>query len=485
MVADANFGNAFATDGIDPAPYGHRTIVEYRARTLSLPVVEDPISQARENNQSSVPGQEEDQVTPVEGENEDETLAPRDDNGNLHVPNIEDVEGAKDWIQNNLEMDAIGRLDRRYLACLRVDRPMWIAGRVRGGRAERQPKGNRLSKWWRGEIGSSVHRALIDWHWGEPVLSVATGAHLDRVCVFNMSGYWESNPERQREIGEISCIAFRPYTGRVLAIGCVEGIVLMKWNGFRLLGLGKGHRDVISLDWSEDGRRLATASREDGRVRIWQVSTESYMVVDRGSFVKFGRGNCAKYLFIASEVGNFFRLWCTETWKCERWGYLSGNVSAAVWSPTGSTLLFATEGESAIHVLNVGQIGIDESTRVVHTELTSLPKKGPGGTPIMLEMDHRGARLAVIYETPSEMADDIDCDPNGRYAVALYATQLEPNFRMNPVGYISGPGKSGPPVGIKFRPCYGVETGTVLCTMWRSGDISFTQLLYDPMPKQR
>lgn len=484
MGAEADFSNAFAADGIIPPQYGLRTVVEYRAQLLTVPKPDFPALFSNAGHQPM------DMVTPTRpSPPSDPGLAPRSENGYLQPPDPTEIESAVRNVEKQVDVGGLSALDSKYLAILRVDRPMFLGGKVRplNLRAEtpRSPILERLNSWFHASARfREPHPNLLSWHWGEDWLAVVTGAHMDRICAYNFEmGRWETSAERVPLMNGSRCVSFRPFAGRVLAIGCEIGVALFG-NGVRFLE-AKGHTHVVSLDWSADGSKLATVSAADGAVRLWDVGTGRSMFVDRGNVVRFSRGEGKRFLFVANPTANYFRLWCCETWKSERWGYLSGPVSAVTWSPDGMTLLFSTEGESAIHVICIGGPSVDDETRVVHTELTGLPREGPGGTPALLEMDATGERLAVVYQTPSEDLGEPDLhefnsDPHRRFAVALFATQSHPNFRISPIGYISGPENCGPPVAVKFKPQHFTNRPSVLACMWRNGDITFTQLLFTP-----
>lgn len=491
--SNAEFTNAFAADGIIPEEYGRRTVVEYRAQLHTVPTW---------NAQSSRDQPEDadmDMITPVGIESQRLRTITVSEDDPLPPPNHLEVDAALRRLGKALDMSGMGSLDPRCICVLRVQRPFFLGGRARPASLDQRQQGSHgvlgpisaaFTKFLSpSKPGRETEVSLLSWHWAEDLLAIATGAHLDRICAFNFqNGTWEIPGQRIRSFNGIRCMSFRPYAGRVLAIGCDEGVALLCGTKIDFLR-ASGHTHIVSLDWSADGTKLATASAADGTVRLWDVGTQKSIFVDKGGVVRFSRGEGSRYLFVSSSVSNYFRLWCTETWTNERWGYLSGPVAAITWSPDGMTLLFSTQGESAIHVICIGGPRVDDETRVIHTELTGLPQSGgPGGTPILLEMDSTGERLAVAYETPSDELEldgahneDFRQDPNRRYAVALYATQLHPNFRISPIGYISGPDASGPPVAIKFKPKSTINKAAVLSCMWRSGEVTFTQLLFTPV----
>ena len=43
------------------------------------------------------------------------------------------------------------------------------------------------------------------------------------------------------------------------------------------------------------------------------------------------------------------RVWDTSQWTCEQWTNLANPCTAAAWSPTGETLLFALRDDPAIY----------------------------------------------------------------------------------------------------------------------------------------
>lgn len=486
MGVDTDFSNAFAADGIVPQGYGLRTIVEYRAQLFTLPKCDIPSTFG-----DPQVGQVTDVINPRQS---NESTAPRFPNGCLLLPDPVEREFALRQLSKEIDLDGMRLLDPRFLNILRVDRPMFLGGRVRPMYTQQsvQPQKGKLSalynliNWFRTpSSGRESEVSLMSWHWADELLVIASGAYLDRLFAYNFRmGEWETDAERITKLNGIRCMAFRPSSGRVLAVGCGAGLFLIRGEEFEQLHV-EGHTDIVSLDWSVDGTKLASASAADGTVRLWDVGTRRSIRVDRGGIVRFGRGEGGRFLFIGNAASNYFRLWCCESWQSERWGYLSGPVTAATWSPDGMTLLFSTEGESAIHVICIGGPSSNDETRVVHTELTGLPREGPGGTPIILDMDDTGERLAVVYETPSEDLGENDndilgADPHRRFAVALFATQLHPYFRISPVGYVSGPENSGPAVAVKFKPQHNSQASSLLSCMWRNGDVTFTQLLFNP-----
>lgn len=483
MVAESYFTNAFAADGITPAEYGHRTVLEYRSQMYAIPQYR-PEQPAITNNEMDVITANDVPSGTGNGSQDNQLM------GFLGLPDPVEAEHILRFLGKLVDVPGMSVLDPRYFHALRVIPPMYFRNSSRAILLSDKPEEKSprllelrdtvLSYLYGKRQKRNIRLSLLSWHWTENLLAIATGPHLDRLCAYNfMSSVWETSGERIPALMGIKCISFRPFSGRTLAVGCNVGVALLR--GQRLDFLREqGHTNIVSLDWSPDGSQLATASATDGTVRLWDIGTHKSIYIGKGSIVRFSPNEDRPFLFLSDSTMSNFRLYCCQTWSFERWGSLSGPVAAITWSKDGSTILFSTEGESAIHAINVGN-GSDDETRVVHTEVTGKPQKGPGGTPILMDIDGSGERLAVAYD-PDEVSnqgldkkEDLSKDENRRCAIALYATQLKPNFRMNPIGYISGPAASGPPVALKFKPT-AAGIGAILACMWKSGYVSFTQL---------
>lgn len=482
MLPDSEpaFYNAFISDGIVPDTYGLRTVVEHRFQMISLPPQDSTFAQPSPDVIMAAPTDDLAQSTPH--------------NTTLQHPDFLERENTLRALAKFLDIAALSAVDPRYLPVLRIQPPVLTTPPPSPPESHQHNAPLKLYHKARRFLfdppsNPRTYPALLSWHWADDMLAAATGTNLDKLCAYNFrKAQWDTSSDNiPPALGAIHCIAFRPFSGRVLAIGCQAGTALLSGQNLSFLSFDN-HTNVISIDWSPDGSQLATASADDGSVRLWDIGTRSSIFVDRGCMVKFSPARKPGFLFVASASSPSFRLWSCASWTNERWGSLSGPVTACTWSEDGSTLLFSTENESAIHVISVAVHRGEEGTQLVHTEVTALPREGPGGTPIMLEMDSSGERLAVAYNLPASdedaqvasLEDGMAIDEHRRYAVAMYATQLSPGFRMSPIGYVSGPEKSGPVVALKFKPKNTGDLGALLACMWRSGDISFTQLIFNP-----
>uniref|UniRef100_A0A8C7WTW7 Achalasia, adrenocortical insufficiency, alacrimia n=1 Tax=Oryzias sinensis TaxID=183150 RepID=A0A8C7WTW7_9TELE len=114
-----------------------------------------------------------------------------------------------------------------------------------------------------------------------------------------------------------------------------------------------GHAPVTSIAWSPSGALLLSASPMDTSMMVWDVAAESCVPLQRvgGGGVTFLSWSPDGSHVLASTPSALFRVWETRMWTCERWPCLKGRCQSGCWSPDGSRLLFAVEGETVIYAL--------------------------------------------------------------------------------------------------------------------------------------
>jgi aladin len=171
------------------------------------------------------------------------------------------------------------------------------------------------------------------------------------------------------------------------------------------------------------------------------------------------------------------RVWETEMWTCEKWTNSSGRCQAACWSPDGEFLLFALHGDHALYYLgfhgnntagSVNAIKCADLSPCVHSvdgqEITIV-----GGCVQGMSWDPTGERLAIIFTA----------DSPGHNLVAVFRTRVTSMVEILPGGFIRGEGDDVPQLVTFQKNCC---HGALVATAWLSGRVSFTPLLYTPLP---
>ncbi len=113
----------------------------------------------------------------------------------------------------------------------------------------------------------------------QPISAVAISPDGERVAFADMSPtiwMWEVGPNRLRELSRLSgvcqCLTFGP-DGRTIAVTAATRILLLDADRGQSLAVLSGHeKEVLAIDFSPNGRLLATASR-DNTIRIWEFAS--------------------------------------------------------------------------------------------------------------------------------------------------------------------------------------------------------------------
>jgi WD40 repeat protein len=150
---------------------------------------------------------------------------------------------------------------------------------------------------------------------------------------------------RLRHGGHVSCVAFSP-DGGTLASGGGDNVVRL-WDAStgKLLRVLRGHEDrVMSVDFSPDGKIVASSGTNDGTIRLWEVATGKEMrrLEPKTSitFVRFAPDGTT----LASGTWNkAVYLWDIKTGRqLRRWEAHAERIFRAAFSPDGN--LLATTG---------------------------------------------------------------------------------------------------------------------------------------------
>ncbi|XP_048579838.1 aladin isoform X2 [Nematostella vectensis] len=300
---------------------------------------------------------------------------------------------------------------------------------------------------------------------------------------------------KHRQQRGIVCVAWRPLSASVLAVGCDTGVLV--WtvdptSPVTRLGSNvvqhlsyRGHSPVTTIAWSHDGQFLVSGSPLSSSLLLWDTTIETATPLYRagGGISLTCWAPDESKLLVASPL-SMFRIWETKTWTCEKWSNLSGRCKSACWSPDGSILVFAVAEEPALYYLKFNILldddGIESATSEaqVAVKCANLERHSwdlptgtitVGGLVHTMAWDPTGERLAVIFEDDGQRAQPM---------VVMFKTRLKPTFEVLPSGFVQGPPDTIPQL-IAFQQNF--KHGAVLTVCWSDGTISFVPLLYTPL----
>nr|CAD7593596.1 unnamed protein product [Timema genevievae] len=222
----------------------------------------------------------------------------------------------------------------------------------------------------------------------------------------------------------IACVAWRPLTSLVLAVGCDKGVFVWSLDPTSMatrpttncatLLKRPHHTPVTGVTWSPQGDLLLTSSATDTTMYVWDVELEEFSPVrrvDGGGVNVVSWSPCSTKLFSAT-TGTTFRVWDTSQWTADRWNVISGRVQTACWSPCGSVVLFCTTTEPLIYSLFVTKLFSlstplyqEQPSELLQSALIAadltliLTEDGHtvGGLVVSMAWDNKGCRLAVLF----------------------------------------------------------------------------------------
>ncbi|XP_015246165.1 PREDICTED: aladin [Cyprinodon variegatus] len=285
----------------------------------------------------------------------------------------------------------------------------------------------------------------------------------------------------------VAAVQWKPLCASGLAVACQN--CLLVWNvdpcslstrpssGCAQVLSHPGHSPVTSIAWSPSGSLLVSASPLDTAMMVWDVAVESCVPLQRvgGGGVTFLSWSPAGSHILASTPSALFRVWETRMWTCERWPCVKGRCQSGCWSPDGSRLLFAVQGEMVIYALTFsGSPGVPTSmakgpqTAVVVADLSETTFNSPDGDIIVggeiqsLSWDPRGERLAVLLKGDPQAA-------NRPAIIAVFKTRANPIFELLPCGFVQGEPGAEPRL-MQFHPHF--QHGALLTVCWSSGKIT-------------
>ncbi|XP_068606220.1 aladin [Brachionichthys hirsutus] len=285
----------------------------------------------------------------------------------------------------------------------------------------------------------------------------------------------------------VAAVQWKPLCASALAVACQNCLLI--WHvdpgslstrpssGCAQVLSHPGHSPVSSIAWSPSGSLLLSASPMDTAMMVWDVATESCVPLQRvgGGGVSFLSWSPDGSHVLASTPSALFRVWETRMWTCERWPGLKGRCQSGCWSPDGSRLLFAIQGETVIYALTFTNTpGVPASTSkgpqaaAVVADLSETTFSTPDGDIVVggeiqsLAWDPTGERLAVLLQGDPQ-ADDRPA------VIAVFKTRTRPIFELLPCGFVQGEPGAEPRL-IQFHPNF--QQGARLTVCWSSGRIT-------------
>ncbi|KAH9503246.1 hypothetical protein Btru_068553 [Bulinus truncatus] len=348
----------------------------------------------------------------------------------------------------------------------------------------------------------STYMHVNNWHkspiqaiaWHPHVSKVAVALHDDSVRIFyagnNLCPILKHKLQKQ-----VADLSWQPLSASVLAVACKTCVLIWHVDPTSLaVRPSSGTVQVLhcsskipvtSLAWSPDGSHLVSASPKHNCITIWDVPKEKGVALKRStgggvSLLSYSPDGSKLFTGTPSKM---FRVWETKQWQWENWSNLTGPCTAACWSPGGSVLIFAMDGESALYAVRFTVDGESQgvsavSTSVLLADVSQVSFASQGGINIRvggqvksIVWDETGERLAVMFQ--SNESESHQC-------VAVFKSTVHPVMELLPGGFIKG--RSGEwAQHIAFQPNF--SKGALLSIVWSSGRIGYVPMYFIPAQK--
>jgi len=321
----------------------------------------------------------------------------------------------------------------------------------------------------------SAHIRAIAWHPHTTKLAVAYKD--DSISVLSLEGGATQPVLKHAAMKGVSAMSWRPLSSSHLAVACQGGVAVWTVDPSSLVSrpsssclvrlTRSGHAPVTQVEWSPDGKLLASASPADTRIHIWRVETRECETVARvggggASLLRWSQDT--RRLFCASP-GTVFRVWDTDSWSPDRWtvGGGRGRVVAAAWSPDSHQLLFATTEEPVLYCVSFQGQG-EAAVPLMDLSKVCLESGETGGGLVQdIQWDPTGHRLAITFKETS--------------AVCLMRSRPG-QARLTPIGWVSGSAEEAEfPVTTQFQR-KAPEYGALLTLVWSSGRVQHLPLVF-------
>ncbi|GMT18365.1 hypothetical protein PFISCL1PPCAC_9662, partial [Pristionchus fissidentatus] len=314
------------------------------------------------------------------------------------------------------------------------------------------------------------------------------------------------------QMKNVAAMHFDPHDARLLAVAASSNVLVWRLSG-RIVGtkpsgqcirvVETGVSPLSSLVWdSTCSNSVMVASCSSNKIILADLSLGTHSSV--GAW--FGGGVCGLFpshdgtRLAVTYTTNVLRIYDRSTWTDEKWGGLAGRATGVVWSPTGESLIFSTEGASALFSLSftkhvrTGDDGVKMITWSSSTRASSIfdlspiefdPMEGASGD--MLERSDLRP-VAQIGGAVSAMACSADGD---RLAVTFTDSECcgfiatfivdwtSLPVKLHPSGFVEA-AFSGTPECVFFLPQY--SAGAMLAISWSSGSVQYVPLIYGKSP---
>ncbi|CAB4378854.1 WD40 repeat-like protein [Rhizophagus irregularis] len=341
---------------------------------------------------------------------------------------------------------------------------------------------------------------IIDWH---PYFSIFAVAHrVDVILLYDLRvEEWFPEVLENSLQKEITCMAWKPLGGNILAVGCRRGICLWELSleqkkesvPTRLPAWMRhlhypGHENIVSLAWHPHGYSLATGSA-DGSVILWDTAFETGTPLTRNRKVTFLSWSPVGEFLFSSSLDGKIEVWETQRWTSKTITSNGYPVETGCWTTDGRALFLGFDGyEGEILVLSISPNFDYEWLPKI--DLSPIPECAGIGIE-QLAIDPNGERLIACFKDTQLFKDTpllLVFDAKLPSQVSKKANLL--NFPRT----MRGPAWNDPddqgafltqsdpkPVSLSFAKQF--TRGSLLSPVWGDGQISFIPFLYNKANK--
>ncbi len=186
---------------------------------------------------------------------------------------------------------------------------------------------------------------------------LAVGTQKSDIFIFDIERRKREIKQLLHHSARINCMSWRS----VLASGGEDKAIIL-WDidqRKHILALRKHKKEVLSIDWSPDGKYLVSGGR-DKKVFIWKISDKKPLVelpkhTDIVMAVAFS--NDGKLIASCTRDG-ILKIWKFGTWSLHKTVKLESTPRAISWSPDGRKIAIAC-GDGKIAILDIASSGLE------------------------------------------------------------------------------------------------------------------------------